>query len=156
MTKLGAYVHESILSYVYWAHLDNEQKAQLMQSMCAMILTSSYDAVRRLTWELAMIDFEASDSLLKKGKYAEARTCIDSALQFLGKYNDAEVHLTTDEPFISVDYSQNNPFQTPKQYQYKLEDAQKLKQSCEVHRLFEKALALIPEANMNSKNVNED
>ena len=94
-----------------------------------MINTSSYDAVRRLTWELALIHYKASEDTLKNDKdnHTVARTYIESALQFLGQYNDAEVHLTKDEPFANANYTENNPFQTPKQYSYKQKDAQKHK-----------------------------
>ena len=95
--------------------------------MCTSINTSSYDAVRRLTWDLALIHYKACEDLLGKDNHMEAQPCINSALQFLGQYNDAEVHLTKDEPFASANYTENNPFQTPKQYSYKKEDAQKHK-----------------------------
>ena len=98
-----------------------------MQSNLSLLNTSSYDAVRRLTWDLALIHYEASVTLLEEGNYTEARTCIDSALQFLGQYNDAEVHLTNDKPFVSADYSKNNRFKTAQQYDHKLVDARKLK-----------------------------
>ena len=61
---MGAYVHTSILSQE-----DNDERTQLMQLICTKINTSSYDAVRRLTWELALTDFKESKTLLDKGNY---------------------------------------------------------------------------------------
>ena len=40
-----------------------------MQSNLSLLNTSSYDAVRRLTWELALTDFKESKTLLDKGNY---------------------------------------------------------------------------------------
>ena len=98
-----------------------------MQSYLSLLNTSSYDAVRRLTWDLALIHYEACETLLEKDKHMEAQPCINDALQFLGQYNDAEVHLTNDKPFVSADYSRFNPFKTAKQYDHKLVDARKLR-----------------------------
>ena len=98
-----------------------------MQSNLSLLNTSSYDAVRRLTWDLALIHYKACEDLLGKDNHMEAQPCINSALQFLGQYNDAEVHLTNDKPFVSADYSKNNRFKTAQQYDHKLVDARKLK-----------------------------
>jgi hypothetical protein len=51
-----------------------------MQSMYVKINTSSYDALRRLSWELAENHFKASVAQLEKDSHKEARMRIEDAI----------------------------------------------------------------------------
>ena len=64
-----------------------------MHKIYAKINTSSFDALRRLSWELAKNLFKASVTQLKKDNFKEALMSIEDANQYLGRYKDAENHL---------------------------------------------------------------
>ena len=65
-----------------------------MQKVYANINTSSFDALRRLSWELAENHFKASVTQFEKDNLKEALMSIKDAIQYLGRYKDAEDHLT--------------------------------------------------------------
>ena len=127
-----------------------------MQKVYAKINTSSHDAMRRLSWELAKNHFKASVTQLEKGSHQEAKMSINEALQYLDRFNDAESHLKKNEPFVSANYSKNNSFKDSDEYKDFLGRLQQQKQLCEVQRLMKSAENKKNKAVLDKENVDMD
>ena len=80
MIELGAYVAENKLIKHILRQEENDPRTREMQSMYVKINTSSYDALRRLSWELAENHFKASVTKLEKDSHKEARMRITDAI----------------------------------------------------------------------------
>ena len=80
MVEMGAYVADNKLITTILRQEENEKRTRQMQAMYVMINTASFDALRRLSWELAENYFNASVAFVDEKDHKKASQAVDDAI----------------------------------------------------------------------------